>query len=284
MASAEQEADVWYFAIGSMINPTSLAARGLKPKQSEPAELIDHRLLWKGSEGMASQEAAPGESFHGVLHLMSAEHMKKLDAIELSYDQVKVNARLYNGSMKECVVYKMNLEALKKSGMNPNAASNLPQQRYIDIIVEGCKHFGVDQKYIDWLKEQPCRPRTKPEDYLRFDVPEGVPQMTMEEVMAGDGVDDRPIYRTANKKVLKYVGPHEGFMWDRVKDLKPGQTGDVLVDFSQLTYDPLFGAASSRADMTPEHFAYREDMYMSMVGKFAGSDIAKLWSVVGLLP
>ena len=47
------EADVWYFAIGSMMNPTSMKARDLHPIKSMPAILQDCLLEFFGSEGMA---------------------------------------------------------------------------------------------------------------------------------------------------------------------------------------------------------------------------------------
>lgn len=71
-ASAEVSSDgtFWYFAIGSMMNPRSLANRKLVPKESKPAELLDHKIYFFGIMGMAEALEAKGESFHGVLHRM----------------------------------------------------------------------------------------------------------------------------------------------------------------------------------------------------------------------
>lgn len=59
-------------------------------------------------------EVAPGESFHGVLHLMTAEDMEKLDGIEMGYDRVIAKAQLYDGSEQDCTVYSMSDEKLRK--------------------------------------------------------------------------------------------------------------------------------------------------------------------------
>jgi hypothetical protein len=100
---------VWYFAIGSMINPTSLSARDLMPLASAPAELLDHAIVFGGKGGMASTVQTPGKSgCHGVLHLISAENMAKLDLIEHGYDRVHTVALLYDGRRVEtATVYKL---------------------------------------------------------------------------------------------------------------------------------------------------------------------------------
>jgi hypothetical protein len=47
-------------------------------------------------------------------------------------------------------------------------------------MVRGATHFGVNQSYIDWLKSLEVQPRTKPQDFMKFEIPEGLPLMTME--------------------------------------------------------------------------------------------------------
>ena len=79
---------VWYFAIGSMINNVGLNARGIVPKKSIPAEILDFELIFFSSNGVACALQKPGKSFHGVLHLCTDEEMKTLDKIELSYKRI----------------------------------------------------------------------------------------------------------------------------------------------------------------------------------------------------
>lgn len=40
---------LWYFAIGSMINPVSLETRGLTPLVSVPGEALDYKLYFYGN-------------------------------------------------------------------------------------------------------------------------------------------------------------------------------------------------------------------------------------------
>ena len=65
-----EEEVVWYFAIGSMCNPVSLANRDLHPIESLPGEVHDYKLHFFGSMGMADAVAEQDASFHGVLHKM----------------------------------------------------------------------------------------------------------------------------------------------------------------------------------------------------------------------
>ncbi len=58
---------VWYFAIGSMCNPTSMNLREMFPKQSMPGILHGWKLVFHGKGGMGNIEADTSESFHGVL-------------------------------------------------------------------------------------------------------------------------------------------------------------------------------------------------------------------------
>jgi hypothetical protein len=66
---------VWYFAIGSMLNPNSLANRDLSPLVSIPGEALDHKIYFFGSSGYAEAIPAAGSSFHGVLHKMTVANM-----------------------------------------------------------------------------------------------------------------------------------------------------------------------------------------------------------------
>ena len=75
----------WYFAIGSMMNPMSLKNRKVVPKESKPAELLDHRLYFFGPLGMAEAIPDEGYNFHGVLHRVDDKTMSELDKIEFGY-------------------------------------------------------------------------------------------------------------------------------------------------------------------------------------------------------
>merc|ERR1712217_341093 len=159
------------------------------------------------------QEQAAGESFHGVLHLLTRKDMETLDGIEMGYDRVSATAQLYDGTKQQCTVYSMSDDKLRQmmgKKDDEEIFHNTPQRRYLDIIAEGCKHFDVESEYIQWLQSQPCRERTCPEAYLRYEIPEGAPMMSLEDVAKGDGLGGNDIYRVMNNKVMQYSGPREG--------------------------------------------------------------------------
>jgi hypothetical protein len=120
----EQEG-IWYFAIGSMMNPISLKNRGIFPKKSMPAEVQDFELTFFGKMGMACADVAPGKSFHGVLHLCSEDEMKSLDALEGIYTRIPSKAKLYDDSLVDCTVYSDPTGKIDHSNDKP------PTERYI---------------------------------------------------------------------------------------------------------------------------------------------------------
>lgn len=280
-ACALDRSTEWYFAIGSMINPHSLAARGLFPKESHPAELLDHRIVFRGSQGMAGADPDPGESFHGVLHLMDCEEMAKLDQMEMGYDRSPSTARLYNGELLACTAYVMNPEKIKammkRASVSAPSEDNLPQQRYIEIILEGCAHYGVAEEYMAKLRAQPCRPRKQPNEFVSLEVPPDTPTWTVEDVRAGDGKDGRPLYRTMGNKVLEYTGPREGPMWEM---MMRQHGSDSLVNAARMLYDPLYGVPETLEDMSDEHKRYREDMLVSMIKVGGKESVQKLVAIM----
>lgn len=130
----------WCLAIGSMINPTSLALRKLAPLESYPAVLAGWRLVFRGDCGMASilpsdspvlqlephRAVAPRDDFHGMLHRLNREQMMKLDVIESSYERLEVDVRMYDGRMQRATVYKM-----EERKLDPSKIDCLPSERYI---------------------------------------------------------------------------------------------------------------------------------------------------------
>ena len=190
------ERTFWYFAIGSMMNPISLSNRKLVPKESKPAELLDHRLYFFGSLGMAEAIADEGYSFHGVLHKMDEATMAELDKIEFGYTRKDGIAKLYDGSTVPCTVY-----AREGKERGPHI-DKPPTQRYLEIMMMGAKHFGVVQSHIDYLNYHEQQKRHLPHEFEGYYVPPGTPMMTYEEVERMDGQDGRPLANIINGKVL----------------------------------------------------------------------------------
>ena len=111
---------------------------------------------------------------------------------------------LYDGTVKDAVIY-----VLDPAKSRPAGEDKPPSERYIDIITQGCQHFGVKQEYIDKLKSHEQQKRKDPADYQKLVVPDGVPTMTMDDVKAADGKEGRPLYTTSNGKVLSHIFPED---------------------------------------------------------------------------
>lgn len=92
---AQSQQDVWYFAIGSMMNPISLRCRNLYPRESYPAIIFDFYLHFFGSMGFAEAVLEVGRSFHGVVHKMTASDMLELDKIERGYIKYQAKVKRY---------------------------------------------------------------------------------------------------------------------------------------------------------------------------------------------
>ena len=142
-------------------------------------------------------------------------------------------------------------------------------------MTEGAAYFKVDPKYIDWLNSLEQQPRRKPEEFEAYELPEDAPTMTLQEMQAGTGKDDAPIYCSVNGKVLQYLPAEEnekvrGF----VMALNAGKQLDL--EMPKLLYDPKYGVKEKIEDMTPEHMAYVEDLLFSRDAKKMFTAVAKL--------
>ena len=82
-----------------MMNPVSLNNRDVFPLESKPAEILDYKIVFFGKAGMAAAQHQVGESFHGVLHKLTAKEMQILDKIEFSYSRIPSKAKLYDGTI-----------------------------------------------------------------------------------------------------------------------------------------------------------------------------------------
>jgi hypothetical protein len=255
-----------------MMNPTSLQGRKLAPLSSRPAELLGFKLCFVFPKGMGSAARVdddPGRrGFHGVLHLMSAEQMKVLDKIELSYDRVIATARLYDGTTQECTVYC----AVDEDGASKNEQLSKPSERYLEILTEGCRHFGVDPAYTAALAATPHVPRKRLDELDRFPTtaPDGaaLPVWSAAEIEAQIAANiasasAATLFRL-NGKVLRYIGAPgnriEGF-------IKPLADRNMCWAMSHVLYDPKFGMPRSFEEMSREHRSYVEDFFYSWATK-----------------
>lgn len=244
---------VRYFVYGAMMNPTSIKLRGIHPSSSCPAKLKDYKLIFFGKNGYAEIIKEKDQSVHGILHEISENELSILDEIEVFYGWEQESVELYDGNKIDNVFV-----CCRKYDENNTEKNELPSERYIELLVDGCKRFGVDQKYIDFIRSHECIPRTSASDYEPFPVPEEASRrmFSLEEIQQADGCDGRDYLITLNGKVLK-CNIENTFVkhW-----IKLG-LDNLETHAARIFFDPLFGDPSEQLeDYTREHCNYIENM------------------------
>jgi hypothetical protein len=295
-----------YFAIGSMMNPMSFRGRGLAPidegrYSSVPAKLLNYKIGFFGRLGFAEAVYEEGASMHGVIHYMKPEDMDRLDTIEASYDRAFGTAEVYDrdvgsrmdSSCLQQVNVTLYIKSAAKAGATVGLYEALPQARYVDCLVEGAMHYGVNEEYIDYLENGVGRqPRPDPASYRSFgEVPPYAPTISWEQLLANDGQDGRPLYLAFGNKVLEY----QEHLWDQGRDkilnmpVDPakdatiricggpnGMIGDVAL--ARLQYDPKHGMPESANDVSSEYMALLEHNYYLIMQTMGESHLR--WKVI----
>lgn len=246
----QEEGYIWYFAIGSMMNPTSLSMRELKPVESYPGQIINYALKFFGNMGMAEAVSEEGASFHGVLHKMTSRDMTVLDGVEVTYERKTCSVKLYDGRVVDATVYCRNNNKLE--------SSNVVAEHYMEILISGCEHYGVAQSHIEYLRSIPIIPRKKPEEFRKLRVPEALPVWENSLIATGDGKEGRPVYMGVNGKVCQYNGTEAYFIHKLLVDRVAG--GHMEIFFSRGLYEPRYGVHERLEEYTREHCAFIEDL------------------------
>jgi len=287
-ATNEEDVDkdeplLWYFAIGSMMNPVSLNLRHLHPKQSMPGILRDWKLVFRGFGGMGDIDPSPGSSFHGVLHQVTRREFAILDSIEATYRRTPVKVETYDGRVMDAFAYKMDESKLDKSA--PDA---LPGERYLDIIIRGARHYGVDANYIhDVLEKVKVEPRKKREQYRKLPNPPDV-TITKEELAKGTGIPPAPLRISVYGKVLQWRSdlpstPQREFFYRWAQQRYAGQ--DITLQLSKVLYEPNFPVPTTYEKMTTQMKEWAEELFYGFCrapyppdGYFCGN-----WESIGWL-
>ena len=249
---------VWYFSIGSMMNPISLFLRDIVPLMSFPAKCPDYKVTFREPSGMADTEACPNAEFHGVVHLLSNERMRHLDEIELTYHRIAVSCIDYQEQSHTVYAYKMNID---------NLSPGLPSERYLDVIVKGCEYYKVQSEYIDQLKyEQAVIPRRQPHLFQSFKVPDDV-FYSVEELSQHNGNDSTlPLWISINGKILEYQGLPSADDSDyefqkKIYTFYTTKFGgcEATLTIARALYEPLYKIPLSENDLCSQHRAQIED-------------------------
>lgn len=270
----------WYLALGSMTNPTSLALRDIHPIRSMPATVRDFRLqfTWRTGFPHAFGDAQPaaGWQFDGVLHLVTDAQVAILDTIEVGYRKLQAIATTYTGDEVSCFIYSFHPLTVgsgrpETAWLQPHPVEHIgdlvercgyagedampPSQRYLELIIEGCKHYGVHSEHIAMLRRIPFCPRKTPSEFASMPVPQDCPVWTREMVAAADYR-----YGVLNGKILFWTGA----TGDQVKEYQlwknRTKVKHIELSWCRLLYDPKYGVHDKIEEFPREHCCYIEDV------------------------
>ncbi len=148
--------DTWNFSYGANMNPKVLSKRrGIDPLESLAGCLKDYRLVFnlRGFPWVepvfANIEPDQGSSVHGVLHRLTPEQFHRLDLFEgggRAYKHLELDVEAYDGRTIQAHVYSARMITDEGS----------PSCRYLNLLNEGARHFGLDPDYIKMLEDHPC--------------------------------------------------------------------------------------------------------------------------------
>lgn len=281
-----------YLAIGSMMNPVSVRNRKLdleRTVRGQPAFLKDYKLVFFGA-GFAEARYEKGAVLHGILYQdVSEGDMKVLDDLERDYFRQNVDVTVYPslGDYKDESITKgvqnVGVYCRTPEQIRESAATDLPpSQRYLEIMLEGAKHFGVDKGFVEFLEKHPHRPRPTPSQYLTFPVQEGAMERTLAAdhvEQNGNGVDGNPLYMRHNGRVVELTkddGDEDAFFDEFVRYRKDHGI-DIELFFAKLQYDPQYGIPKTMEEVTPQLAAYTEHNFCEYMNS---NNLLHKWNVV----
>ena len=148
-----------------------------------------------------------------------------------------------------------------KESFTSTQKDNPPQQRYLELLIEGAKHFQVHEKQIKFFENHECVLRPQPDAFKSFDaVAADAPVMSYEKDVSPFNGRDTPNLRLAvNGKVLEVVVEDVGgtLFKNSLNFFKQfGQRVEMVL--SRIMYDPKYGCPESVEDFTREQAAYIE--------------------------
>mmetsp|Transcript_16777 Transcript_16777/g.36621 ORF Transcript_16777/g.36621 Transcript_16777/m.36621 type:complete len:356 (+) Transcript_16777:1-1068(+) len=231
----------------------------------------------EGVEVLEGDAEYPFSCIHGVLHLLTAQHMKVLDDFEGGYKRTACLVQLYDGTEVRAFVYQMSLKKLPSK-------HELPSERYLDIIAQGCAAHGVDERWVAFVRGHACTPRKNPRDFSAFRMNSlQVPILSWERVRGCTGADGSPLWVVINNKVLEFKGDPTSFFpcGYFIKNCIGGT--DFTVKFAKGFYEPRYRLGSEilcASELENEHRAWVEDQFANPPPVLASSR----WALVGVVP
>ncbi|MDA1075872.1 MAG: gamma-glutamylcyclotransferase [Proteobacteria bacterium] len=144
-----------YFAYGSNMNPTRVAARGLRVVRIQPALLKDFSLLFDKltpgppQSGHANVAPQRGATVEGVLYeLAGIDEIYKMDPFEkapVNYGRDVIGVHTNDGPVNTWVYFANS--ALRVAGLSPT-------RDYLTHLLEGRPYLSKD--YFEWLRQTRC--------------------------------------------------------------------------------------------------------------------------------
>ena len=268
--------DIWYFGYGPVVHPDVRQRRDVRVSEEQPALLPDHRLTFAFG-GAACLVPACGYMVHGVLMKCKTSHdWEKL---------CKFGAGMYAPRRLEVFPYEMNnaeegydpvqtyedttpilAYVFVLADYDPEALERpiekKPQERYLRLIAQGMKKYGVDPTYIqDEIMSCPYVPHPPREEWQRFPASsDKLPHWTLEkyERMCRKTVDDTTIYFILHDyvhKLDKVDKSHPPVQWFAAN--AHGQP-DISFHINTMVINPDIPFAPTQNDLTPIHYEWAE--------------------------
>ena len=135
-----------YFAYGSNLEPTQMAARAPGHRVIGRAALRDHTLRFRGygrdwAGAVATIEPQAGHDVHGVVFELTRAHYDSLDVYE-GYDGEGAATNLYDRVTRRVELEDGTAIDVETYVMRPDA-EGAPSRRYRDAILTGMRHHGL---------------------------------------------------------------------------------------------------------------------------------------------
>lgn len=169
-----------YFGYGSNLHVPALRAKGVAPLASMRGRLRGWRLSFdvrhwfphEGGMGNITHTGDADDEVQGVVHSCDDGALAALDRMEaygVGYDRIEVEVLTDAGPVRAQTY--VGLPAFLE-------ASRLPTRRYLAILVKGAMAAGLDEAYIQRLRQHAVTAETEPPPFVP---PEGsFPNVTRE--------------------------------------------------------------------------------------------------------
>jgi len=132
---------ITYFAYGANLDMRSMELRCPGHRRIGRAALKNYRLMFKS---VADIEPVANHVVHGALYEITQEHLNTLDRFEgypRFYTRKPLPVFTEEGEEVNAIVYLMN---------NRHQYSS-PHRDYLNVILSGCRQWGLPQEHIRYI-------------------------------------------------------------------------------------------------------------------------------------